>query len=66
MRATIDFLRFMYKVAIAYWDAGKKGSCYASVTMRTRYAPKVVIFVARGREAWRVSQLAIECKRIDV
>lgn len=56
----IELLRFLRLALIAYrackTDGG--GTYYAAVVRRG--VPEVAVFVGVGREAWRISQRAIE------
>lgn len=60
-------LWFLFIAIRAYRRAGEAGSAYAALTINGM--PQVACFVATGREAWRVSQRAIEefeLKRVTV
>lgn len=52
-------LRFLFLALETYYRARRSGKpCYAALTVHG--VPKVCVFVAIGREAWRVSQYAVE------
>ena len=52
-------LRFLQLAYRAYLGAQKHGTYYCALTTR-HGVPKICVFVGVGREAWRVSQRAIE------
>lgn len=52
-------LQFLWVAYTAYRRAGQKGITYTTVT-GLGGVPQIVVIVATGREAWRVSQVAID------
>jgi hypothetical protein len=55
----MDAVKFVFLAWRAYWRARETGRVtYSAVTWRG--VPKCCIFVAVGRDAWRVSQRAIK------
>lgn len=52
------FLVFFFLAWKAYRNAGDCGSYYAAATREG--VPQLAVFVATGREAWRVSIRAVE------
>ena len=59
----MNFLRF---VAVCWkaWKKINKGHQTIYVAVVKRGVPNVALFVGVGREAWRVTQFAIEAKRV--
>ncbi len=57
----IEFLNFARAVWRAYWIAKKTGIHYVSVV--SHGVPVVTCIVATGREAWRVSDFALNVYR---
>jgi hypothetical protein len=57
-RQMIRFLLFARCCWRAYRRAGESGSTYSAVT--SHGVPTMAVFVATGREAWRVSVRAAE------
>jgi hypothetical protein len=55
----IEAIRFLWLAWGAYRDAKKRGGVTYSAIL-CRDVPQVAIFVGLGREAWRISQKAIE------
>lgn len=54
----MNFLFFMWAAIRAYRLAKRGGSSYVAVT--NCGVPQIAVFCAIGRDAWRVSQRAIE------
>ena len=57
--AMIELLRFLRVALAAYWACKAGGGTYYGAVVR-HGVPEVAIFVGVGREAWRISQRAIE------
>ena len=55
MRETLKFLWLAYR---GYKTAKKHGSSYSAIA--NHGVPHICIFVGIGREAWRISQRALE------
>lgn len=57
----INFIIFLWRMAVAYRRCmvGGSGSVYTGITTR-HGVPLMCCFLATGREAWGVSQLAID------
>lgn len=54
----IDFFQFVYCCALAYRNARRSGRC-EYVGLSFRGVPNACVLVGIGREAWRVSEVAI-------
>lgn len=54
----IDLIIFFYTAYRAYRLARHSGHAYAAST--SHGVPQIACFVATGRDAWRVSQRAVE------
>jgi hypothetical protein len=58
-----DFLQFVWLCCRCYRQAKSDGGNYFAIT---RFGvPQVACFVATGRNAWRVSKLAVETKLMN-
>lgn len=54
----IEFIQFVHCAARAYMNARRSGRCsYVGVTLHG--VPNACVLVGIGREAWRVSEVAI-------
>jgi hypothetical protein len=60
----MKFLRFLRIAIEAYWTAGECGVCYKGLTANG--VPLLVCFVATGREAWRVTDIALTVKGMEI
>jgi hypothetical protein len=60
----INFILFLWRMGVVYRKcmANESGSTYTAIITRNG-VPSMCCFIATGREAWRVSQLAIESKK---
>jgi hypothetical protein len=56
----MNTVRFMWKVLQMYRSASKRGVSFYSLTHYRTGVPETTIILARGREAWRVSDLATD------
>jgi hypothetical protein len=56
----IDAIKFLWMAYGAYKLANRNGGKTAYASVCYRGIPKVCCYVATGREAWRVSRIAIE------
>lgn len=56
----IDFIKFIRMCCRAYSKATDNGTWYIAALLHG--VPYCTVFVGRGREAWRVSNLAIVVK----
>lgn len=57
----IGFVRFFWLAYKVYAKAKVTGTNYAALTHRG--VPQIACFVGVGREAWRVTEFAIEVKQ---
>lgn len=55
----IEFVRFIRLCCFAYFKAKEHGTHYAALASR-HGVPTLCCFVGIGRDAWRVTQKAIE------
>lgn len=55
-------IHFFWLAWIAWRRAGRNGTHYAALA--TLGVPHTAIFVATGREAWRVCDMAIQAHRV--
>lgn len=53
-----ELCRFLWLALVAYRAAKPSGTHYAAMTRHG--VPQICIFVGVGREAWRISQRAVE------